>query len=487
MRRAFAKIKVDYEALNPGVTIEINEVPGRIWNQWMRTQLIGGIAPDAMKAANNLSDADLAYFFEPLTEVMARPNPYNRGTALEHVSWRDTFVDGLSNTQSFPPGLLEVYRVPFYGSTSRVFYNRTLFREATGSEDPPKTFEEFVRICETIQVYARKHRLPMVAMAAYVGEESDVALFNKIFEHQTQRLARRIGTLHNLKTDQRDAAIGYFRNQWQIDGPPAREAWMLMREIGQYFQPAFLQSRREDVTFLFSQQRSAMIVSGSWDASYFLNHLSFPVGVFSVPLPRTDHPVYGPNVLGPMGEGDEPGQGSFSLVRGSPHREQTIDFLRYMTSLPINEEYAQTIQRVPVIVGAKIAPEITAFAPELNGWKGGFPADFADLGAKWVRRALRVHLHRLVAEHSSVDEFLAVYTPAFDHALRQDSRFHINMGVRSAQRSDSLIIALAQLGTAGDTEAGTRANLMLEAQNLQEAGAAQLAWVLAQPAAATPR
>ncbi len=186
-----------------------------------------------------------------------------------------------------------------------------------------------------------------------------------------------------------------------------------------------------------------------------------------------------------MAEGDESGTGSFALVRGSRHRAQTIDFMRYMTSTKVNEYYAATIQRVPVVLRAGIAPEIAIFAPNLEGWKGGFPADFGDLGGKWVRRAFHVHMHRLVAEHGGVDDFLAVYAPAFDRALRQDSNFYLAMSKRTAQRSDSLIAALVHLGFAGDADAARRADQMMEAQNLQEAGAAQLHWVMAQPAPVT--
>ncbi len=479
VRIALAKIKKDYERLHPGVIVEINEVPARVWNQWMRSQLVGGLAPDLMKAAISLSDADLALYFEPLTAAMAEPNPYNRGTPLEHVSWRDTFIDGLSNTQSFPPGLMEVYRVPFYGSTDRVFYNRALFKAATGREEPPATFDEFIATCAALRDYAEKQRLELVPIASATNADSAIPLFNRIFQQQTQRLARQVGTLKNLKMDQREAAIAYFRGQWRIDQSPAREALDLMREIGRNFQPAFLQARREDVTFLFSQQRAAMIVSGSWDASYFLNQLTFPVGVFSIPLPTPDHPLYGAGVLGAIAEGDESGTGAFGLVRGSPHREQTLDFLRYITSVKVNEEYAATIQRVPAVLQAGIAPEIAAFAPNLSGWRGGFSPDFSEFGGKWVRRAFLVHLHDLLAEHGSVDTFLANYTDAFDRALRQDAQFHLTNARRTAQRSDSVIVALAQLGLAGDADAAARGDRMMEAQNLQEAGAAQLAWVLA--------
>jgi raffinose/stachyose/melibiose transport system substrate-binding protein len=86
-----------YEELNPRVKVEQVLVPGRVYNQWMRTNLVGGKGVDLIEYGvwlDGLTDIPARYF-EPITEAMQRPNPYNRGTPLEQVPWVQTFTDGL--------------------------------------------------------------------------------------------------------------------------------------------------------------------------------------------------------------------------------------------------------------------------------------------------------------------------------------------------------------------------------------------------------
>ena len=54
MREAFDAIIADYEALHPNVRVKQVNIPGRVWRQWLRTQLVGGNPPDLIEVANYL-------------------------------------------------------------------------------------------------------------------------------------------------------------------------------------------------------------------------------------------------------------------------------------------------------------------------------------------------------------------------------------------------------------------------------------------------
>ena len=101
-RKAFDAMIKRFEELNPQVRVEQVDVPGRFYKQWLRTQLIGGMAPDIVEFGH-LFDADDIYprFLEPISDYMEVPNPYNRGTPLEGVRWRDTFLDGLNTGDTY--------------------------------------------------------------------------------------------------------------------------------------------------------------------------------------------------------------------------------------------------------------------------------------------------------------------------------------------------------------------------------------------------
>jgi len=51
--------------------------------------------------------------------------------------------------------LTEFYSVPFTIQTTRIFYNKDLLKEATGTDDPPKDFRQWMDICEAIRENAR--------------------------------------------------------------------------------------------------------------------------------------------------------------------------------------------------------------------------------------------------------------------------------------------------------------------------------------------
>ncbi|MFZ9683603.1 MAG: carbohydrate ABC transporter substrate-binding protein, partial [Cephaloticoccus sp.] len=87
-----------YEELNPHINVEQVMVPGNVYKQWLRTQLIGGESADIIEFGSFIGGvSDIPpRFFDPISSYLEESNPYNVGTPLEGVRWRDTFVDGLN-------------------------------------------------------------------------------------------------------------------------------------------------------------------------------------------------------------------------------------------------------------------------------------------------------------------------------------------------------------------------------------------------------
>jgi ABC-type glycerol-3-phosphate transport system substrate-binding protein len=147
-----------YEELHPNVDVEQVIVPSTIYRQWLRSNLTGGTGADLIEYGaflGNINDVPTRYF-EPITELLAEPNPYNKGTPLEHVPWRLTFTDGLWGSRMANPDPGQLYAVTLSQGSMRLFCNRDLLRAITGSESVPQTLDEFRVVCGQIHDYARR-------------------------------------------------------------------------------------------------------------------------------------------------------------------------------------------------------------------------------------------------------------------------------------------------------------------------------------------
>ena len=71
-REAFDAMIKRYEELNPNVRVEQVAVPGNVYNQWLRTQLIGGTASDIIEFGRHMQGMNDVppRFFAPISEYV---------------------------------------------------------------------------------------------------------------------------------------------------------------------------------------------------------------------------------------------------------------------------------------------------------------------------------------------------------------------------------------------------------------------------------
>jgi raffinose/stachyose/melibiose transport system substrate-binding protein len=480
VRRGFANVIADYQRLHPQVDIHIIEVPGRMFRAWRKTRLLGRTPPDILRLGDGLTTEELARFFVPLSRYVELPNPYNTGTPLEGVPWRETFVDGLTggdsmdSAESYSRDLMEIYGVSVHSSTTRLYCNLDLLERITGTRELPVTLEAFLDVCAQADTWARRENRAVTPIVA--GQDTPVLLLLPLMQHQTQRLSFELNRQRTLTFTPHQAAVAYSRGEWAPDRGPVADGWRLLHEVGRYFQPSFLQAQRDDASFMFLQQRGLFAVSGTFDAYLYLGQDRFDVGVVALPEVTPDHPRYGHNILGPRVESVKGGGGgTFGILKDSPHFEQALDFLRYLTSQPVNRTFARDVQRIPLVVGVETPPEIAAFAPRTEGLPNGFSPVFMNFGSREVQMAFTRSLYLLLGPSANVDAFMADFARGFTTPLRRDLEVNVRQGYHQSQRTDSAMIATMILAEQnGDADHAIRAARLMENQNLQEAEQAQL-------------
>jgi raffinose/stachyose/melibiose transport system substrate-binding protein len=475
LRDAFDALAKRYSEMHPGVTIKQEAVPGRVYQTWMRTGLAGGQEPDLM-VTGQARDEVLARHFLPLTRELAEPNPYNKGTDLEGVPWRETFVDGLSNSLGVQT-LQEYYSVPMAVLTIRLYVNSGLWKKFLGERPLPRDFDDLISACEDITRKSRElgQDVTPIASSRFTAE----MLFSPLFKSQTQKFTVQLNRLDNLTPPRSAVASAFLPGMASLDDPAIRDGLQIVREISQFMQPGFLQLEREDAILAFAQQRAVMLPTGAWDFLSIKSQSPFPIEIVRIPWPSASHPRYGKNILGPPSEAGSGSATSFCLSAASRHPEVALDFLRFMTSQPGNEIFAQTSKWLPSVAGAKPSETTKEFMPEIEGATDGFAIAPIMFGGGEITRIYAQNIHHLVDPDGSVEAFVEALRPSFAKAVQRDVQRQIDDQTVAVRRLEGPIAARRIL-----PEDGTRRlSAAVQSQNAQEAFSA---WLNSQNASIKP-
>jgi len=485
LREAYAQIAADYMHLHPGVRVEQIAVPQRIFNAWAKTQLIGGTAPDLVLVdGGQFTLEDLARHFTPLHEWVEAPNPYNSGTDVADLPWRETFIDGL--TGSYDSRLLSYYSIPTSLFTNRVFFNRALWREIFGTETPPSDYEDFLAACERIEAWGAARGRPLVPLAGSVYNAP--FLIDFLFGTQTQRRQFEVAWSAHLRADL-SPSVALLQGRWDFSDPALQAAFRIVRDVGRHIQPGFLQLQRDDANFAFLQGRAVMLASGAHEAASLRAQAEFPLGVFALPVPGTDHPRYGAQIFGPVTEANIRPAGAFGLTRTSREPVQAVDFLRYLTSQATAARFAALSGWLTAVADAQIPAALDPFRPVTAGYANGFDLSIRRRHPD-AKRVADTNLHLLIAAGSD-DAAVAAYTAAlardYPPALRLDLENRVANTRRNVMRQDGNLAAYRWMSQAApdDTVLKRRFNEVAEQIDGNEAENYFIMHELARTAAAT--
>ncbi len=472
VREAFNAIAADYMALHPNVRVEQMDIPGRAWKQWLRTGLIGGTAPDLIEIASYENPDDmLARYFTPITTYLEEPNPYNATEPdLRGLSWRQSYVAELVPNEIqhyFSLNLLEYYGAPSAVVTVRVFYNKQLFREARGNDQPPRDFDDFVALCEAIARRAKATGSPVSPLAGAAFNVTQ--LTDGLFSAASQKDALAMDISHDLEMSRHEALINYVRGRWSLHTPDVRAGLQTVEAFGKYLSPGWSQLNREDAMLQFLQGRAAMLATGTWDAGGILSQANFPVGAFKMPVFRPGDPKYGRGMLGPVSEANTFAAVAFGLTRASKHPDRAIDFLRFLTSRKSNAKFSRISTWLPVIKGVPVPAVAESFRPMENGYTGGINIRFLGLEA---HNTLVQNFYLLSGKGASADAYIAGTSKIYDRMVWGELVRLARVNRETLRQKDSVLAGFYQLerstGLARSKFDRLAANqLQVEAERLQ--------------------
>ena len=367
-RDALEKVIAEYQKLHPNVKVVQMPVTERLYPQWLNVQLISREAPDLCEMGMNKFTQDDTYmvrFFLPLSDIVEKPNPYNRGTELEGVPWRETFIDGMRG--GYRESLQDYYSVPTTTAAMRFFYNKDLLRRATGSDRPPQTFGQLLDVCAKVKEYGRRTgELYIPILSNYqVGPFIDPYLTAFTAGLEPQVDFDLDGVISRL-----DTHAGFVRGMLSMDMPEVRGFYELMKALCDNMAPGFAGMDRQQAQWYFVQGRGAFLATGSWDGESIYQQAleaGFPVGVIPFPIPAKGE-RWGDQVIGKRNEANAQGIGPYGVYKFSRNQAVAIDFLHFLTSRKYNEMFNQEAGWPPVTIGAQAKELMKPFQPDPTGY-----------------------------------------------------------------------------------------------------------------------
>lgn len=434
-----------YERLNPRVRVEILAVPETLYRQWMRTQLVGHTAPDLIEYTMYWGRIEelAPRYFQAISRQVGEPNPYNRGTALADVPWRDTFLDGMTGPDGYNTLMREYYAPPIAMFTMRLFYNRTLLRAITGREDTPATWREFLALRDAVNARARRENRPLFLIANSL--ENSRWLAEPVIHGMGSRLSTRLDHDHTLSLSYWETAFGWQRGEWSYRTPELANGLAVFRELGNASQPGFIQMRRDVAMLDFLRGDALMICAGSWDASSLRREAPFDVGAFRLPLPGSEDPEFGALTLGPLSDGAVQTGTSFYLNKASAHPDEAVDFLRFLTSVEGNQIFVDESQWLPAVRGVRPTEFSRRFLPFYDGYHWGPRSYFSGTGTELNRFFLQ-EMYRLFGPTGSVAAFQDEMARRGPEYAGRDLRAHLRDS-RVAFNSDDVTATARRFGS----------------------------------------
>lgn len=406
-----------YEELNPRVRVEQIMIPGSVFIQWTRSNFTAGEGPDLVEYGiwlQGMTDIPPRYF-TPITEELMKPNPYNRGTPLEGVPWIKTFRPGFEAQLATSPDPGQYYAVPLTDVAMRVFCNAELYKKVFGDEPFPTTFQDLREMNERLRRQARSRDGTLHLFAGsrdnayWVAEQLiQSSMVEKSFAMDRDGLL----TMYPRQT------IGtYLEGRWRFDEPRMRAGLELMREMGEFMRAGFLQLTRDQALQEFMRGDAVFICAGTWDATSLKTLATFPLDVFRLPQPTKDDPVVGKYFIGRIYDGGGVGAMAFYLNRYSRHRAETLDFMRFMTSVPGAQLFTDASGWLPMVREVKIAPDIAPYEAQYDGYANG--ANYSILGTD-VQQAFVRNLHYLYTGPGGPERFGKAMDATMATAMRAD-------------------------------------------------------------------
>ncbi|NIA15666.1 MAG: extracellular solute-binding protein [Nitrospiraceae bacterium] len=392
----------------PKIKYQILVNTGSSEGEWLKTQLVGGIAPEivSLNAEVVWPDVDKGWFV-PLDEFLERPNPYAPGN--EH--WLDLFSNqALMGAKRAPDGKL--YCISIDIVETGIFYNKGLLEKA-GVTSIPQTWAE---MDDALGKLAELGVTPMTSAGNLASDWGQDIIFEMLYRDILPRMdvipsrADAEGYLgHYLEAS--EAGFLFTKGFFTRRDPRWREMNRILKEWRRHWAREL---KNSDPVRLFLTGRLGMF----WDGSWFIRRIAtdpyvdFEWGVTYIPTLTKATSRFGSGTPATVIGGAAIQLHVTNSANLNGNLEDCIDYLMYLTA-PQNIERmtSEALVFIPNIKGARMDERLAPFGDIFRRqycaikWLESMDGKYK----KYWRRMLDYYLNDGV----ELDEFLAMLEDNF--------------------------------------------------------------------------
>jgi raffinose/stachyose/melibiose transport system permease protein len=358
-------VTAEYRKVRPNVNVTVSYHPHRGYADWFRTQFIAGTAPDMLQMFphNYTVQGPIEGNLIPLKQFYFKPSAYSPSKR-----WIDDFYSIIMVANS-DPYYGEIWSLPMRAVTLRMFYNQGLFNQF-GIQQAPRTWSEFLAVCETIK---QKSNGTIVPLVTDKGMGWLKYFLNSSIQWGEVRRVDKI--IPDLQPDKIEIMAALYKGTVSTDDDIYYLPVRLMRElyVKGYIPSGFAGLDGNQADNIFINQQAAMIQNGCWALPDYKRKIAgdFAFGIFDYPY--VDAAVF-PGTGGMYAEGVGSYGSDICVTKVAEKRGNLpacIDFLQFYASRPITKGAADRVPGgVPFVKGIELTDEAKAFQPKMYGADG---------------------------------------------------------------------------------------------------------------------
>ncbi len=279
-------------------------------NEQMKTKLA------TLMAANNAPDVFFTYELAYLEPFVNGGKVADLTDYLENdPEWKSTFSEGTLELLEYDG---RNFAIPTQISLCVMFYNKQIF--ADNGLEIPKTYEEFLQVCDTLKnngvvpmaMSGADAWIPAQFVQQLAGGMAGTDLFYGIVDGTEQ-----------------------WNNETHVK---AAEEVVRLAEEG-YFQDGYIGMTPEETTEMFLNGNAAMYFQGTWDATTVTDRLGENGGAFVMPAYDSQYDNISVGSLST----------SFAVSEKCANKDAAVALLKYWTSLEVQEKLLYGSEKIPAI------------------------------------------------------------------------------------------------------------------------------------------
>ena len=297
-----AELVREFENDNPGIRVEIQQIPWTSAHEKLLTAFAADALPDICQLGNT---------WVPEFAVLGALEPVQSRVDASMVIDEDDYFPGIWRTNVVDDTLLGV---PWYVDTRLLFYRKDLLREA-GVQRPPRTWAEWEQAMAAVKAHVGPDRYAILMPLNEFEQQLSFAL------QQDDPLLRDHGTRGNFQSPGFRRALAFYANMFEQGWAPKMSETQISNVWDEFFNGFY-----------------AFYLSGPWNIREFRRRA--PPGMedawSTMPLPGPDGP--GAGIAGGT---------SLVIFRDSPRQQQAWKLIEFLSRPDIQQRFHAMIGDLP--------------------------------------------------------------------------------------------------------------------------------------------